>query len=106
MTIGSLAAGLFLLTTGGVVLATIAAVRRLGPGPAGRGLPALIVTASLLAWLGLTYLLAASGAFSDFSAVPPHITPVVVAGNLAAVVVACSALGRRLALETPVAWLV
>lgn len=106
MTIDTLAIALFLFTTGGLVVALVTAVSSLGASAVGRRLAGFGAGAALLVWLALTALLAASGALSDFSALPPRVTPVVVFGNLAAVAIALSALGRRLALETPLAWLI
>lgn len=106
MPINALATALFLVTTAAVFVAIVVAVRRLDRASADRRQLSFIVAAALLGWLGLTALLAAAGALSNFSALPPRITPVIVAGNLAAVIVAASAAGRRLALATPLAWLV
>jgi hypothetical protein len=101
-----LAAALFIVTTGGVVIAISVGVGRLGPTPFARRRASLATAAALLVWIGFTAALAVTGALSDFSALPPPIAPVIIGGNLAAIVIAASALGRRLALETPLAWLV
>lgn len=106
MTIGTLTAALFLLTTGAVVVAIAAAVGHAAPAAQARRRYRLAAAAALLGWLGLTGALAAAGALGDFAALPPGITPVVVGGNLAAAVVAASALGRRLALQVPLAGLI
>lgn len=100
MELSLLAAALFVVTTLGVCAAFAAACARLGRRAG------VVAALALPAWLGLTAALAAAGALSDFAAVPPRAVPLIVAGNLAAVAVALSPLGRGLAAATPVAWLI
>lgn len=100
MALSLFAAVLFVLTTLGVCTAFVLACGRLGRRAA------LLAGLALAGWLGLTAALAAAGALSDFAAAPPQVMPVIVAGNLAAVVVALSPLGRGLAAHTPLAWLI
>lgn len=100
MPLDLLALGLFVLTTLAVCAAFVGACGRLGRRAA------LVAGLALAGWLCLTAALAAAGALGDFAAVPPRVTPVILAGNLAAVAIAVSPLGRALAAGTPVAWLI
>lgn len=106
MDLFAVASALFTLTTFGVAAAIVAACASAAPSPAARRRAGLLAALALLAWLGFTGALAARGALSDFSVVPPRVTPVILAGNLAAVALALSPLGRRIAVGTPLAWLV
>jgi hypothetical protein len=106
MNLSSLAAVLFSLTTCGVTAAISAAVAGLGQTAAARWRNGGVAVAVLLAWLALTAVLAAMGRLSDFTALPPRVVPFILIGNLAAIVVAASALGKRLAHATPIGWLI
>jgi hypothetical protein len=62
--------------------------------------------AALAAWMTLTMLLAASGLLSRFDVLPPPLLVLVGVGAVASTALACSGLGRRLALSLPLAALV
>jgi hypothetical protein len=97
---------LFSAVTLGTVALAVAGWANTATTPAGRRRAGALAALALLGWLGVTGLLAARGALSDFAATPPRATPVIVLGNLAAILVAVGPLGRRLIAATPLAWLV
>lgn len=102
----TLAATIFVLTTIGVATGIIAVVRRTAATAADRRREGLIAGGLVCGWLGATLTLAATGVLDDFAVFPPRVVSVVLAGSIAAVMLAGSGLGRRLALGAPLAWLV
>lgn len=105
MTPLAFAATLFVLTTTGVVGALIFAVGRVGASAAQRRRNTVVAAVTLLIWLAVTAVLAARGMLSDFTSMPPRLTPVLFGANAAALVLVLSPFGKRLVLATPLAWL-
>src|SRR5687767_16012641 len=85
--------------------AFVAAVYRSAAASANSGRHALIAATATIAWLGLTFALAAAGALS-FSTRPPTMFFLVPAIIGLAVAIGLSPLGRRLAMGVPLAALV
>lgn len=98
--ISLVAASIFLLVTGTVVIGIIVAMMRLGRRS---GMAALII---LFGWLTLTGVLAARGVLGDFSTTPPRVMLIAGGAMFAMALMILAPLGRRLALATPIAWLI
>src|SRR5581483_8763490 len=90
-----------LLVAAAFVLATAWAGRRLGEPEPVRRRRALLVNIAVLAWLTLTWLIAASGVLRRFDATPPPFAIMAAAIVVTGVAVACSRLGALLVRGLP-----
>ncbi len=100
-----LATVIFAGTTLCIVALGIAAFAGISP-PGSRRRYAIGAGVALVGWMALTGGLAALGVLNDFSVFPPRIMPVVALSMVAVVGITVSRLGERLAIQTPLAWLV
>jgi hypothetical protein len=88
-----------------VVLAVVAVLIGFAARVAGRR-GAVIAAVALAAWLAFTAFLGRSGAIADFAPVPAPLLRLVFASAVLTIAVAASPLGRRLARDLPLTWLV
>jgi hypothetical protein len=79
----------------------VAASRRMGESPATRRRALIVTVVGAVAWMGGTWLVAASGVFHRWNATPPPFMLLVVGIVALAVTIAMTSYGRRLALGLP-----
>lgn len=100
-------AQMFLALVAAVAALFVSAQSRLaGDSPAERLRGTLAGALVVAVWLGVSGLLAARGALSDFARVPPPFALLMLAFTAATTALALSPLGTKLVTNAPLAWLV